>query len=202
MLKKWIKEYIQINKREILVVVGLLLLGIIIGVGVYVFSPNEVKNIIVTNVKSVLEISKTDTYVKTNVIMNGVRNNLVLISLLAILSVTLFGKWIIYFLTIIKGAAISLYTILLFNIFGPLWGIIVTLILVILVNVLYIPAFICLIITFLEIHFSIFKTKLNLNISTTYRVLLVIFICFVIMFSSIIVEQIGSSVVLNIYNKI
>lgn len=203
MLKKWFKEYIEINKRDILIVVGLILLGVIIGIGAYIFASDAVKDLAVSSVKQVFDISKSETYVKTNIIVNGMKADILLIFILAILSVTLFGKWIIYLIMILKGASLSLYTILLFNIFGPLWGIVTTLLLVILVNILYLPALIYLVVTFLEINFNVFKAKVsNLNVSTTYKVLLVIFLSFVIMFSSIVVEQIASGIVLNIYNKI
>ena len=202
MLKKWMKEYIEINKREILIVFGMMLLGVVIGIGAYVFSSSEIKQLAVENVKNVLDISKDGTYVKTNIITNGVKTNLITIILLAILSVTLFGRYIIYCLTIFKGAALSLYTVIIFNVFGPLWGGIVTLLLVILVNILYIPAFVYLVLAFLEVNFNVFKIKLSIKGYSIYKLFIGIFVSFVIMFSSVIIEQIASSVVLNIYNKI
>jgi len=203
MLKKWISEYIEINKRDILIVVGLILLGVIIGIGAYIFSSSEIKELAVASAKEVFDISKSETYVKTNIIINGVKSDILLILILGILSVTLFGRWIIYVIVLLKGAALSMYTILLFNIFGPWWGIVTTILLIVLVNILYIPAFIYLVVSFLEVNFNVFKARLsNMNIAGTYKVFLVIFLSFVIMFSSIIVEQIASSVVLNIYNKI
>ena len=203
MFKKWMREYIEINKREILVVIGLILIGIIIGVGVYIFASNATKELAISSVKSVFDISKSESYVKTNVITNGIKADLLLILILAILSVTLFGKWIIYLIVTLKGVALSLYTILLFNVFGPLWGILAFILLVLLVNILYLPALIYLVVTFLEVNFNIFKTRINnINVVGIYKVLLAIFITFVIMFSSIVVEQITSSVVLNIYNKL
>lgn len=203
MFKKWMREYIEINKREILVVIGLILIGIIIGVGVYIFASNATKELAISSVKSVFDISKSESYVKTNVITNGIKADLLLILILAILSVTLFGKWIIYLIVTLKGVALSLYTILLFNVFGPLWGILAFILLVLLVNILYLPALIYLVVTFLEVNFNIFKTRINnTNVVGAYKVLLAIFIAFVIMFSSIVVEQITSSVVLNIYNEL
>lgn len=203
MLKKWFKEYIEINKRDILIVISLILLGIIIGIGVYIFSSNEVKLLAQTSVKEVFDISKSETYVKTNIILNGIKADMILILCLLMLSVTLFGKWIIYMLMIIKGASLGLYTILLFSIFGPLWGIITSFLLVLLVNILYLPALIYLVVTLLEVNFNVFKAKIsNLNIIGIYKVLLTIFLSFIIMFSSIIVEQISSSIVLKIYTNI
>lgn len=201
MLKKWIKEYVELNKREILIVVGLLLLGVIIGIGAYVFSSAEIKGMAIESIKQVLDISKQETYVKTNIIKNGIKTNLITICLLTVFSVMLFGKYIIYALTILKGAAISLYTIVIFNVFGPLWGVIVTLLLVILVNMLYIPSFIYLVLAFLEVNFNVFKMRISAKEASMYKLLLGIFICFVLMFSSVIIEQISSGIVLNIYNK-
>ena len=203
MLKKWLKEYFEINKTDILKVVGLLLVGIIIGIGAYVFASQEIKQLLISSVRSVFDISKQDTYIKTNIIVNGIKSNILLIGMLAILALTLFGKWIIYIIMILKGTAISIYTILLFNVFGPLWGIVTTILLVIIVNILYLPAFIYLAVSFLDLNFNIFKTRINtINASLVYRILLVVFIGFVIIFSSIVVEQISGNIVLNIYKKI
>ncbi len=203
MLKKWIKEYIEVNKKEVLIIIGLLLLGVIIGVGIYIFVSSSTKALAITSVKEVFEISKESTYVKTNIIANGVKADILLILILGIASITLFGKWVMYMIVLLKGISLSIYTILLFNIFGFLWGSLVFILLVLLVNILYIPALIYLIVNFLEIHFNIFKTRItNLNVIEIYRILLAVFFSFVIMFSSIVIEQIASPIVLNIYTKI
>ena len=203
MLKKWLKGYIEINKRDIWIIIGFMLVGIVIGAGVYAFADNSVKQLAIENVKEVFNISKSEMYVKTNVIANGIKADALLIGILGILSVTLFGKYIIYGIVIIKGASLSIYTILLFNVFGPLWGIVVFALLVLLVNILYIPALIYLAINFLELHFNIFNARLReANMYTPYRIMLAIFISFIIMFSSVVIEQVASGIVLNIYNKI
>lgn len=203
LLKKWFKEYIEINKSEIITVISLLIIGVVVGIVAYAFSTDTVKELSVSSVKSVLDISKEETYVKTNVILNGIKADIILILILAIFSVTLFGRWGIYLILLLKGAAISVYTILLFKVFGPLWGIVTILLLVVLVNVLYIPALIYLAVTFLEINFNIFKAKFsNINMGSIYKVIVVVIISFIVMFSSIVVEQVVSSIVLNIYTKI
>lgn len=203
MLKKWIKEYIEINKREILLVISMLLLGVIIGVGAYIFASAQVKALAISSVKEVFDISKAETYVSTNIILNGIKADVILITILAMLSVTLFGRWVIYLIMILKGAALSVYTILLFNVFGPLWGIVTFILLVLLVNILYIPALIYLTVSFLEVNFNIFKARLNnVNVTGIYKLLLTIIVSFIVMFSSIVVEQVTSSIVLSIYTKI
>lgn len=199
MLKKWLREYIQINKREILVIISFLLLGVIIGIVTYIFSSTEVKELAIASVREVFEISKAETYVKTNIILNGVKADIILIAVLAMMSVTLFGKWIIYMITILKGIALSIYTIILFNIFGPFLGMITFLLLVILINIIYIPAFIYIVVCFLDINFSVFKAKTSTT--SLYKVIFTIIIGFILMFSSIVLEQLASTVVLDMYTK-
>ena len=180
-----------------------ILIGIIIGIGVYLFLSDPVKELAITSVKEVFEISRTEEYVKTNVIFNGIKADLVLVVVLAIFSVMLIGKWLIYAAMMLKGIALSLYTILLFNIFGPLWGMLTVLLLVILVNIIYIPALVYLVVRFLEINFGLFKTRINgLTVSSFSKIIMTVLISFTLMFSSIVVEQIASSIVLNIYSKL
>lgn len=203
MLKKRIKEYLEINKLDILKIICLLILGVIIGIIIYFFINTEVKNMILTEAKEVFEISKTETYVNTNIILNGVKTNIILIAVLAILSITLFGKLAIYAIMILKGVAICIYTILIFNIFGPLWGTSMFILMVLLVNIIYLPALILLTITFLEVNFNIFEARLrNINTMGIYKVLLTIIICFLLMISSVVIEQIASTIALSIYIKL
>lgn len=203
MLKKWIREYVEINKREIVIIIFMLLLGIVIGVGSYIFASDSVKSLTISNAKEVFDISKSETYVSTNIILNGIKADIILIITLAIFSVTLFGRYIIYLIMMLKGAAVCIYTILLFNIFGPLWGIVVFSLLVLVVNILYIPALIYLTVSFLELNFNIFKTRFSTsNIIGTYKLVFKIIVSFVVMFSSIVVEQLVSSIALSIYTKL
>lgn len=201
--KKWLKEYFLNNKQDILMVVSLILIGIIIGAVVYIFSGNEVKSVAINCVKEVFEISKSETYVKTNIVVNGIKADIILIFVLFFFTLTLFGKYLIYFIMLLKGVAISIYTAILINIFGMLWGSLVVFMLVILVNILYLPALIYITVAFLEINFNLFKARINsLNALNITKVILAVIAGFMVMFSSTVVEQIVSSIVLNIYGKI
>lgn len=201
--KKWLKEYFLNNKQDILMVVSLILIGIIIGAVVYIFSGNEVKAVAINCVKEVFEISKSETYVKTNIVVNGIKADIILIFVLFFFTLTLFGKYLIYFIMLLKGVAISIYTAILINIFGVLWGSLVVFMLVILVNILYLPALIYITVAFLEINFNLFKARINsLNALNITKVILAVIAGFMVMFSSTVVEQIVSSIVLNIYGKI
>lgn len=202
MLKRVLKEYIKQNYTDIITVVWLLIIGVLIGIGIWMFIDADIKEVFTTSVKEVLDISKSETYIKTNIILNGISKEIIMIIILIILSLTLFGKWLIYFLTVLKGVAITIYSAIIFNTFGFGWGILVELLLVVLVNMIYIPAFIYLVITFLELNFNLFKAKINnlsgLKIASLF---IKVCMCFLVMFSSIVLEQIASNIVLKIYTK-
>lgn len=203
MIKKLMKEYITNNKYDILLISILIAIGITVGIMVYIFLNNEIKELVLVNAKKVFDISKEDTYISANIILNGLKSNIILITILLIFSVTLFGKWAIYLILISKGIAIGIYTGVLFNIFGFWWGIIVFILLVVVVNMLYIPALIYLTAMLLGLNFDIFKSRRDcINILNISKVLIVTLTSFFIIFSSIVVEQVASNIVLNIYTKL
>lgn len=203
MVKKWLKEYINKNIYDILIISIMIVIGVLVGVGVYLFSTEEAKLGLITSAEGIFELSRNETYVKANIISNGLQINGILLLILLIASVNLFGKQIIKIIAVLKGMAISIYAIVLFKIFGLGYGIVVVGLLVILVNLIYIPAFIYLLVIFLEINFNIFKTKvLSISILEKLGIAGRIIIAFICIFSSIVIEQIMSSVALSIYLKI
>lgn len=203
MVKRWLKEYINKNIYDILIVVIMLIVGLVVGIGIYLFSPEEPKVMLITSAKSIFELSRDEAYVKTNIISNGLQMNAILLLILSISSVTLFGKHIIKLIAVLKGMAISIYSVVLFKIFGLGYGLVAVSLLILLVNLIYIPVFIYLLVTFLEINFNIFNTRiLNANILEKLSVLGKIGLAFIGIFSSIIVEQIMSSVVLSLFLKV
>lgn len=203
MLKKWLKEYINRNIYDILIVLIMLVIGIVVGVGIYMFASNDSKELLITSARSIFELSKNEAYIKTNIILNGLEMNVLLLAVLLVSSMTLFGKYLIQFIVILKGMAISVYTIVLFKIFGLGYGILSVALLILLVNLIYLPAFIYLAVTFLEINFNIFKTKIaNVSMLEKLGILGKIGVAFTVIFSSIVVEQIASSVVLTMFLKV
>lgn len=203
MVKRWLKEYINKNIYDILCTVVMLVIGIVVGIGIYFFSSEETKVILTTSARSIFELSRDEAYVKTNIISNGLQINIILLVILAISSVTLFGKHVIHFIAMLKGVAISIYMAVLFKIFGLGYGLAAVSLLIILVNLIYIPSFIYLLVTFLEINFNIFKTRiLNVNILDRLCILGKIGLAFIGIFSSIILEQVMSSIVLSIFLKV
>lgn len=203
MVKKWLKEYINRNIYDILIILIMLVIGIVVGIGIYIFAPEGSKELLITSAKSIFEISKDAAYIKTNIILNGLEINGILLLILAISSITLFGRYLIQFVVILKGIAISIYVVVLFKIFGLGYGLIAVFLLIILVNLIYLPALIYLTVTFLEINFNVFKTKISsVSLLEKISVFGKVLVAFCMIFSSIVVEQIMSSVMLSIFLKI
>lgn len=203
MVKKWLNEYINKNIYDILIVLVMLVIGIVAGIGIFIFVPDASKELLITSARGIFELSKNEAYIKTNIILNGLEMNALLLLMLLVSSVTLFGKHVIQFIVILKGMAISIYGLVLFKIFGFGYGLIASMLLIVLVNIIYLPAFIYLVVTCLEINFNIFKTRIsNTTMLEKIGLLGKIITSFVVIFSSVVVEQIMSSVVLGIFSKI
>ncbi len=202
MLKKLVKEYILKNKYDLFVILVMLLIGVAVGIGVYAFSDTGVKEVLITEATDVFKISASKEYLETNVVANGIKTNILLICILSIASVTLFGRYIIEMMTIIKGAMLSIYAAILLNVFGMGYGMLVVFLLIILVNIIYIPAYIFLAVMFMEIHFNIFKKGCGLTGLEIMGYLGKGGIAFIVIFSSIIAEQVASLGALKLFLNI
>lgn len=203
LIKKWLKSYIIENKYEVLLFCSLALIGIIIGIITYFLSGSEIRKIATEAITGVLDLSAKEEFLKSNIIMDGLKSNIILIGVLALMAITLFGRWGIYLIMMLKGISIGLYTAVLFNVFGFWWGILVNIMLVILVNIIYIPALIYLCIALNNLNFDAFRTRNDgLTSKQLFKVIYSILFTFVFISSSIILEQILSTIVLNIYSRL
>lgn len=203
MVRKWLKNYIMENKYEVLLFCTLISIGIVIGVITYFLSGLEIRKLAIEAVTGVLDLSAKEEFLKANIILDGLKSNIFLIGILILMAITLFGRWIIYLIVMLKGISIGLYLAILFNVFGFWWGIVVNILLVILVNIIYLPALIYLCIALSNLNFDAFRTRNDgLTLSQIFKVVWSILFSFIFIFSSIILEQILSSVVLNIYSKL
>ena len=118
-------------------------------------------------------------------------------------SIMLYGSLLIYFLYIIKGVSIGIYIATLFSVFGLWWGVLVILLLVILVNVLYLPAMIFIGTTLINYNLNIMEYRNESRKVVSFsKVIFNTCLGLLIIFSSIIVEQLMSNVVIKISNFI
>lgn len=203
MIKKLFKEYVLENKYDLCMIVMLLIIGGVCGIGIYCLANANTTNELISSIKQIFDISLEGKILKSNIILNGIKINLALIFVLLFFSITLIGRWFIYVTTILKGAAVGIYTCIIFSIFGLWWGLLTFLLLVVLVNLVYIPAYIYLTTTLLAFNFEIFNTKKDsTNLYCIAKMLTKVIAAFVFMFSSGIVEQLLTNVVFQIYGKL
>lgn len=203
MVKKWIKNYLMNNKYEVIVFSFIMLTGFIIGITTFLVADDETRRIATEAVTGVLDLSAKEEFIKADIVLNGLKSNFIFITILFIFSMTLFGKWGIYVAMLIKGIALGIYTSVLFNVFGFGYGILVNILLVISVNIIYIPALIYICISLYNLNFDIFKMRTQSSLSSKMiRTIFEVVMGFVFIFSSIILEQVMSTVMLNIYTKI
>lgn len=199
MLKKVLNEYVYQNKKIIIGLFICILIGVISGLVIYAFSNKEVKNNLKEQMTEAINLSDNGEYIKTEMIYNGIRNNVVYILIMFALSIMLYGSLLIYFLYIIKGISIGIYISTLFGIFGFWWGLLVILLLVILVNIVYLPAITFIGVTLINYNLDIMEyrkeSKKVVNFSKV-----IFYVCFglIIIFSSIIVEQLMSNIIIKI----
>ena len=132
-----LKEYIIQNKKVVIVLFLCIVVGILSGIVIYNFSSKEVKDILISQMTEAIKLSDNGEIIKTDVIYNGVKNNIMYIFLMFIFSIMLYGTLFIYLLYILKGISIGIYIGILFGMFGFLWGLVCLLLAVILINMVY-----------------------------------------------------------------
>jgi len=201
MLKKVLNEYVYQNKKIIIGLLVCILIGIISGLVIYAFSNKNIKYTLKEQMTEAINVSDNGEYIKTEMIYSGIRNNLVYILIMFALSIMLYGSLLIYFLYIIKGISIGIYISTLFGIFGFWWGILVALLLVILVNVVYLPAITFIGVTLINYNLDIMEYRKEAKKVVNFSKI-IFYVCFglIIIFSSIIIEQLMSNIVIKISN--
>lgn len=201
MLKKLISEYVYQNKK---IVVGLFIciaIGVISGLIMYLLSNDNVKENLENQMIEAIKLSDNGEYIKTGIIYNGIRNNLIYILIMFALSIMLYGSLIIYLLYLLKGISIGIYIATLFSMFGIGWGLLVIFILVILVNLVYLPGIVFIGITLINYNLNIMEYRSETKKITSFsKVIFNIIFGLLIIFSSIIVEQLMSNIVVKISN--
>lgn len=197
-MKKYLMNYIKENLKVLSVFIICILIGVISGIIVYVFSVNGTKEELKSVIVNTLEISKQDNFEGINVIKNGITTNLILIFLLYFSTITLISPFIISVLNFIKGFSIGIYIPIIFAIFGISKGMLVIILLILIPNIFYIPAYVFLSTNALNLHFNIIN-KNGSKVSILIKQIIYIIAAFSFILLSVILEQIFSTNIINIY---
>ena len=203
LFKKVILNYIEKNRKVIIGIVFCLAVGIAIGIAGYLFMDDTVKLTLNSSVRGALNLLNSDGYQKVNVIVNGVKSNLLFVFVLVLASITIIGIPVIYIMYIVKGIAIGIYICTIFSIFNFWNAILCILMLVIVVNIVYLPPII-----YVGTNLLRFNNKLVESMREGKLVQRAVLEAiklvggFSIIFSSIILEDIFTKIVVKIYQNL
>lgn len=195
----YLREYIKENIKIISVLFLCVIIGLVVGMLVYKIIPSNSNIELINTLKNTLEYTKQEDFAGINVIKNGVISNSILVAIIYFSSITLIAPFIVCIMNFVKGLAIGLYIPTIFYVFGFGNGILVLLLLVVIPNLVYLPAYIYLSINSLKFHYELFEIKEEGKFGLTLREILKIVLGFSVIILSVILEQLLSYGVIKIY---
>lgn len=202
MLKKLLREYIAENRKVVTLLFVCIITGILAGIVIYSVSGKEVKDILTSQMTEAIKVTDNGEFIKTEVIYNGVKNNIAYIFVMFVFSIMLYGTVFIYLLYIVKGLSIGIYVGTIFGIFGFFWGALVVLLMVVLINVVYLPALSFIGVTMINYNLNLMEYKREVRkVNTLSKVIVKTLFGLMIIFSSIIIEQLMSNIVIKIVSN-
>ena len=197
----YIKEYINDNFKSIVFIFSCIIIGIVVGIFTFNLIPNATKTEIIQTLSNTLSSTKSENFEGINVIKNGIISNCILVLILYFSSITLIAPGLVCIINVFKGFAVGLYIPTLFYIFGFGNGIVALFLLVLIPNLIYIPAFIYLSINSISFHYKLIgveESKIKITIKEIYKLIL----GFSVIVLSVIVEQLLSLGIIHIYMNI
>lgn len=196
-MKDYVLNYVKENFKIIKILTACILIGIFVGIIVYQASSVEIKNEFVTSIKETLDISKTEQYEGINVLKNGILLNLLVVLSIYAASITLIAPICVCALNFIKGVSIGIYISTLFSVFGFGKGIMCLILVVILPNLIYIPAYIYMGCNSINLHYKLVENdnKFSIVLKEVYK--LIIAISLIVL--SIVIEQFASFGAIGMY---
>lgn len=194
----YIKEYVNDNFKSIVLIFSCIIIGLVVGILTFNLMPNSTKTEIIQTLNNTLSSTKSENFEGINVIKNGMISNGILVLILYFSSITLIAPGLVCITNIFKGFAVGLYIPTLFYIFGFGNGIVALFLLVIIPNLIYIPAFIYLSINSISFHYKLIgeeESKIKITVKEIYKLIL----GFSVIALSVIVEQLLSLGIIHIY---
>lgn len=200
-MKKYLRNYIEENFKILSIIFFCIIIGLVVGIILYNVINPTLKEEIIKSMRQTLELTKQENFTGINVIRNGMVANAVLVMIIYLISLSLIAPYLISVLSISKGLAIGVYIPTLFQIFGPSKGIVALLLLVVLPNLIYIPAYMYISANSLRFNYGIIS-KENSRTSLVVKESVKLLIGFSIMFLSIVIEQFSTLGVISLYGSI
>jgi len=195
-MTKIILKYLRENLDKILKFIIVVAIGIIIGV--FISSMNE---IYAQNIKNTFELSKKSNFENVNIVVNGLKNNALMLIIFSFSIITIICSYILYFSMFFKGLSIGIYISSIFKIFGLSKGIIVFSLDVLIPQIFCLSAYVMIASVILNIYTSLKNDNdIYSKEKGSYIIICIISISFLAL--SIVFEQLVSSLCLGIYSNI
>lgn len=198
-MSKGIEKYIRENLSIIVKIGGIYLLGVIIGILLFIFT--DVKNDYVTIVSEIFEKSKLENFEGINIISNAIKNNLIYIGVLYFSLITIIAPLLICLLVIIKAMITGIYICSIFSIFGVLKGIAVNFISTILPVAFSLSGYIIICTNIIAI-FNLISQGEKIELKYIIKHIYFFIISLSLISFSIVLEQLMTSISLGIYMNI
>ncbi len=198
-MNKSIQKYIVENLHTMLKLLIIYAIGIFIGI--ILFNISNIKTEYVDIVKNVFDSVNQENFKSINVILNGLKNNLLFIGLLYTSLLALVAPIIICILLMLKAIVTGIYICCLFTIFGIGNGIIAVLLSVILPLLFCIPAYIFISTNIINLYIN-FTTNNKIEFKDVIKHIYWFIISFSLISFSLVLEQLMTSVIFNLYKSL
>ena len=194
-----IQKYIRENISIILKILSIYLIGILIGVALFVFT--DIKDEYVNIVNGVFEGATLENFEWINIITNGIKNNIIYIGILYFSLITIIAPLIICFFVFLKAIVTGIYLCTLYSVFGVFNGILVSLISVIIPNIFSLIGYIIICTNVINL-FKLISQGEKVDIKQVLKHLYFLLISISLISFSIVLEQLMTGVSLKIYTNI
>lgn len=198
-MNKNVQKYIVENLSVISKILAVYALGVLIGIALFVFT--YIKTEYTQIVRNIFEQTKQENFESINIIANGLKNNLFFIGLLYSSIITIISPLIICAVMMLKAIVTGIYFCTIFSIFGIIKGVGVAVLNIILPLLLSLSGYIIIctnIITIFKEH----NCGNKLTLKDVVKQLYWLIISFSLISFSLVVEQLTTGLVINIYSKI
>lgn len=190
-----IKKYINSNLQKIIKIATIYIIAIIIGITIFIFSDIKSSQYFTdaTNIFS----SGSQNIQNVNVITNGLKNNMLIIILLYLTSITIICPVLVLTLIGIKGIISGIYIATIITIFRFGKGILVTFLAVVIPQLILLPAYIILCINVLNAYNDIIINR-KIEFSNVIKQIYLFVISFSLISFSIVLEQFTTSIIIKL----
>ena len=194
-----IQKYIRENMSIILKILVIYLIGIAIGILLFVFT--DIKKEYVDIVSCVFEGVKSEDFEGINIIANGIKNNIVYIGILYFSLITIIAPLIICLFVILKAIVTGIYICTLYSVFGIFNGILVSIVSVIIPTFFSLVGYIIICTNIINL-FKLISQGEKADIKQLLKHFYFLLISVSLISFSIVLEQLMTGISLKIYTNI